>query len=604
MSSFCPQPHCAQPVNQADANFCMGCGAELILGDRYRCLRLIGKGGFGRTFLAQDEYQANKPRCVIKQLYPVDKTVQAQSLELFHQESTRLAQLGGHPQIPSLYKQFRQKKFEYIAQEFIDGDNLAQELAAKGRSFNGREIRSLLTDLLPVLTFIHRAEVIHRDIKPENIIRRRIDGKLCLVDFGAAKYATVTALAKTGTTIGSAEYVSPEQARGKAIFASDIYSLGVTCLHLLTNVSPFDLFDTINGEWIWRQYLHQNPVEDELGQILDRMSPNLLKDRYRTSAEIYTALTKPNPTPLIFNQPSLPVKKTTIESIQKTLNASITTPKPTQPQKHPLEVFNCESVQVRRDGRIESYHEHQIHYFRECIGGNFWQRRYLELVKIPGGKFIMGASAAENKQTEREQPQHHVEIQPFYLGRYPITQIQYQLIMGQNPAHFRGDEHPIENINYYQAIEFCEVLSKKTGRNYRLPSEAEWEYACRAGTTTPFHSGAAMMADLANLDGREGYNRSPESEYRQTTTPVGVFPPNAFGLYDMHGNILEWCSDNWQETYQQAPNHGKPWLDGDPNYHPVRGGSWDTPPRSCRSASRCPMSAFYCDRSIGFRVAM
>ena len=582
----------------------MSCGAELILGDRYRCLRLIGRGGFGRTFLAQDEYQPSKPRCVIKQLYPVDRTVQTQSLELFHQESTRLAQLGGHPQIPALYKQFRQKKFEYIAQELIDGDNLAQELATKGRSFNGSEIRSLLTDLLPVLTFIHRAEVIHRDIKPENIIRRRIDGKLCLVDFGAAKYATVTALAKTGTTIGSAEYVSPEQARGKAIFASDIYSLGVTCLHLLTNVSPFDLFDTINGEWVWRQYLHQNPVEDELGQILDKMSPNLLKDRYRTSAEIYTALTKPNPTPLVFNQSSLPAKKTAIESLQTKLNAPITTPKPAQPQKHPLELFSCESVQVRRDGRVESYHEHQIRYFREYIGGNFWHRQHLELVKIPGGNFVMGASASENKHTEREQPQHRVEIQPFYFGRYPITQAQYQLLLGENSAHFRGAEHPIENVNYYQAIEFCEILAKKTGRAYRLPSEAEWEYACRSGTTTPFHCGAAMMADLANLDGREGYNRSPESEYRQTTTPVGLFPPNAFGLYDMHGNVLEWCSDNWQETYHKAPNHGKPWLDGDPNYHPVRGGSWDTPPRSCRSASRCPMSAFYCDRSIGFRVAL
>lgn len=192
--------------------------------------------------------------------------------------------MGGHPQIPSLYQQFSQQQYEYIAQEFIDGDNLAQELAAKGRNFNAAEIRSLLTDILPVLTFIHRTEVIHRDIKPENMIRRRTDGKLCLVDFGAAKYATATALAKTGTTIGSAEYVAPEQARGKAIFASDIYSLGVTCLYLLTNVSPFDLFDPVEGEWIWRQYLDRNPVGDELGQILDRMVQNLLKDRYRTAA--------------------------------------------------------------------------------------------------------------------------------------------------------------------------------------------------------------------------------------------------------------------------------------------------------------------------------
>jgi formylglycine-generating enzyme required for sulfatase activity len=604
MFSFCPQPDCPQPNNAADANFCMGCGSELILGDRYRCLRLIGRGGFGRTFLAQDEYQPSKPRCVIKQLFPLDRSIQTQSVELFQQESNRLAQLGGHPQIPSLYKQFRQKKFEYIAQEFIDGDNLAQELTAKGKTFNEAEIRSLLTDLIPVLTFIHRAEVIHRDIKPENIIRRRTDGKLCLVDFGAAKYATVTALAKTGTTIGSAEYVAPEQARGKAIFASDLYSLGVTCLHLLTNVSPFDLFDTVTGEWIWRQYLYQNPVGDELGQILDRMTPNLLKDRYSTSAEIFTALTKPNSTPLVFTQTNSKLKKAVNGELSNKSTPATTSQKSLQPQKLSLQIFNCESIQVRRDGKIESYHEHQIRYFREQIGGNFWQRQYLELVKIPAGNFVMGASAAENKQTEREQPQHRVEIQSFYLGRYPISQAQYQLLMGENPAYFQGDEHPIENINYYQAIEFCEALAQKTGRAYRLPSEAEWEYACRAGSTTPFHCGATMMSDLGNLDGREGYNRSPESEYRQGTTPVGNFPPNAFGLSDMHGNVLEWCSDYWQESYHKAPTHGKPWLDGDPNYHPVRGGSWSTPPRSCRSASRCAMSAFYCDRTIGFRVAL
>ncbi len=126
----------------------MGCGSELILGDRYRCLRLIGRGGFGRTFLAQDEYRAGKPRCVIKQFYPQDRSVRVQAMELFHQESLRLAQLGGHPQIPSLYKQFGQQEYEYIAQEFIDGDNLAQELAAKGQNFNELEIRSLLADLL------------------------------------------------------------------------------------------------------------------------------------------------------------------------------------------------------------------------------------------------------------------------------------------------------------------------------------------------------------------------------------------------------------------------------------------------------------------------
>jgi formylglycine-generating enzyme required for sulfatase activity len=602
MPSSCPQPTCPNPLNAEDANFCMGCGSELILGDRYRCLRLIGQGGFGRTFLAQDEYKPTKPRCVIKQLYPLeslrgvgaDKSIQIQSIELFRQESIRLEQLGGHPQIPSLHKHFSQQEYEYIAQEYIDGDNLAQELAATGKNFNEAEIRTLLADILPVLTFIHRAEVIHRDIKPENIIRRRGDGVLCLVDFGAAKYATVTALAKTGTTIGSAEYVAPEQARGKAIFASDIYSLGITCLYLLTHVSPFDLFDSVNGTWVWRQYLHQNPISEELGQILDRMIQNLLKDRYQTAAEIYTALTKPS------SIPSSPPPATS-----KTTSSTKTPPgNPKSPPPHSIEIAICHSVQVRSDGRPKSEHKHQIKFFREHLGGILWKKVQLEMVAISGGTFVMGSSLSENNHTDNERPRHQVTIQPFFLGRYLVTQAQYQQLMGKNPAIFRGDLNPIENVNYYDAIEFCKALTEKTGRAYRLPSEAEWEYACRAGTTTAFHCGGTMMSDLANFDGREGYNRAPESENRLETTPVGSFPANAFGLYDMHGNVGEWCRDHWQENYQQAPIDGRPWIDGEPSYHPLRGGSWSDPPRACRSAARSPMSSFYCDRSIGFRVAL
>jgi formylglycine-generating enzyme required for sulfatase activity len=601
----------------------MGCGSELILGDRYRCLRLIGQGGFGRTFLAQDEYQPSKPRCVLKQLYPVNAAVQAEALSLFQQESVRLAQLGGHPQIPSLHKHFHQQEYEYIAQELIDGDNLVQELAAKGKTFNEAEIRSLLTDVLPILTFIHQAEVIHRDIKPANIIRRRLDGQLCLVDFGAAKYATATALAKTGTSIGSAEYVAPEQARGKALFASDIYSLGITCLHLLTSVSPFDLFDMVNGEWIWRQYLGANPVSTELGQILDRMVQNLLKDRYCNAAEIYTALTEPirataqantnleRPpreiaAPVIFQSPT-PRDPTVAKT--RTLQQVPARAQPKSPVSSsilPLTLVKSqiESVLVSRNGWVKSRHQQHIRLWREPLGGLLWKKVYLEMVAIASGSFVMGAPSAENKNTTQERPMHPVAIQPFYLGQYPITQRQYQIIMGDNPASHSGDMLPIENVNYYQAVQFCAALAQKTGRAYRLPSEAEWEYACRAGSTTAFSCGMTMMSDLANFDGRESYHHAMDSEYRQETTLVGMFPPNAFGLYDMHGNVAEWCSDHWHDSYEDAPGNGQPWLDGEVGYHPIRGGAWSDPPVLCRCAARSPMSAYYRDRTVGFRVAL
>jgi serine/threonine protein kinase len=232
--SYCLNPDCQKPQNFNSIKFCQSCGTKLILAERYRAIKLIGAGGFGRTLLAEDEYKPSKPRCVIKQFYPQGQNNAGKAAELFQQEAVRLEKLGEHPQIPELFAHFEQDNHQYIVQEYIDGQNLAQELVETG-TFPEAEIRSLLDDLLPVLEFIHAGEVIHRDIKPENIIRRRTlpnqegaRGGLVLVDFGAAKFATATALAKTGTTIGSAGYSAPEQGFGKAVFASDLYSLGVT----------------------------------------------------------------------------------------------------------------------------------------------------------------------------------------------------------------------------------------------------------------------------------------------------------------------------------------------------------------------------------------
>ena len=253
-----------------------------MLGDRYRAIKPLGQGGFGRTFLAVDEYKPSKPRCVIKQFFPQNQGTNnvEKATELFAKEAVRLEELGKHPQIPELFAYFTQDKRQYLVQEFIDGQNLAQALAEAG-CLNQTQIRALLADLLPVLEFVHDKQIIHRDIKPENVIRRQ-NGKLVLVDFGAAKFATGTALIKTGTVIGSPEYIAPEQIRGKANFASDLFSLGVTCIHLLTQVSPFDLFDTSEDAWVWRSFLSQNPLTDiVLGEVLDKMIENAVSRRYQ-----------------------------------------------------------------------------------------------------------------------------------------------------------------------------------------------------------------------------------------------------------------------------------------------------------------------------------
>ena len=289
--SYCLNPNCPHPQNPKANKFCQSCGAKLLLAERYRAIKLIGEGGFGRTLLAEDEYKPSKPWCVIKQFYPQGQNNARKAAELFHQEAQRLEELGKHPQIPELFAHFEQGDRLYIVQEFIDGQDLAQELAEKG-AFQESQIESILSDLLPVLQFIHAGEVIHRDIKPENIIRRRSDDRLVLVDFGAAKYGNAAVLAKTGTTIGSAGYAAPEQAFGKAVFASDIYSLGVTCIHLLTQMEPFDLYDPSESTFVWRHYLINNPLSNKLAGILDKMTQSAVKQRYQSALEVMQDLLK------------------------------------------------------------------------------------------------------------------------------------------------------------------------------------------------------------------------------------------------------------------------------------------------------------------------
>ncbi|MEH2043187.1 serine/threonine-protein kinase [Nostoc sp.] len=291
--SYCLNPHCPKPENPDDVKFCRTCGTKLLLKERYRAIKPIGQGGFGKTFLAVDEDKPSKPRCVIKQFYPQSQGTNtlAKAVELFNQEAVQLDELGKHPQIPELLAYFTQENRQYLVQEFIDGQNLAQELAHRG-AFSETQIWQLLNDLLSVLQFCHAKHVIHRDIKPENIIRESdAERKLVLVDFGAAKSATGAALNKTGTSIGSPEYVAPEQMRGRAIFASDIYSLGATCINLLTVRSPFDSYDTNNDTWVWQQYL-QTTVSNELSRILNKMLESIPIRRYQTVDEVLKDLNK------------------------------------------------------------------------------------------------------------------------------------------------------------------------------------------------------------------------------------------------------------------------------------------------------------------------
>jgi formylglycine-generating enzyme required for sulfatase activity len=243
----------------------------------------------------------------------------------------------------------------------------------------------------------------------------------------------------------------------------------------------------------------------------------------------------------------------------------------------------------------------------------------LTLLWIPPGRFWMGSPAEEPERTNAEGPQHLVQLQGFFLGQTPVTQAQWQAVaswpkqqrnLNPHPSHFHGPNKPVEQVSWPEAMEFCHRLRHRTGRHYTLPSEAQWEYACRAGTTTPFHFGATLSTKLANYDGNYTYADGQRGEYREQTTEVSRFPANAWGLQDMHSNVWEWCLDNWRGSYGKEPLDGSAWLDSEAAeiireenmLRLLRGGSWNDHPRSCRSAYRLRYLSGYRGRDVGFRL--
>ncbi|NES83719.1 MAG: SUMF1/EgtB/PvdO family nonheme iron enzyme [Moorea sp. SIO2B7] len=263
--------------------------------------------------------------------------------------------------------------------------------------------------------------------------------------------------------------------------------------------------------------------------------------------------------------------------------------------------FEFTTVTVNRQGKEISRRQHRAEFFKLDLGKGV----VMEMVAIPGGTFMMGSPEGEG--SDREHPQHKVTVKPFFMGKYPVTQAQWKAVavlsqfnrdLKSNPAHFKGDNRPVENVSWYEAVEFCQRISRLGKGEFRLPSEAEWEYSCRAGTNTPFYFGETLTDKLANYDANDTFAKESKGKYRQKTTPVGKFPPNAFGLYDMHGNVWEWCLDDWHSDYVGAPTDGSAWLSGD--YYitkVIRGGSWGNYPWFCRSSFR--LNVNYRD---GFRV--
>lgn len=364
--------------------------------------------------------------------------------------------------------------------------------------------------------------------------------------------------------------------------------MGRTFVYLLTGKEPNEFYDPYTDEYHWRtKVTHVSPL---LADFIDHLMARLPGERPANTQVILEKLGQ-------IEQTVYPPKAPFTVSSKPSTNA------PLLQRFEFLVRMNATWEINRRRGQTE--------FFTEELDNGV----ILEMVAIPGGTFMMGSPDTEAERRDNENPQHSVNVAPFYMGKFTVTQAQWRAVaalpqvnrkLDANPSNFKGDTLPVETISWHDAIEFCARLSKKKRRTYRLPSEAEWEYACRAGTTTPFHFGKTITTDLTNYNGNKTYGSGSKGIYRKKTTPVSRFQvANNCGLYDMHGNVWEWCADHWHHSYQGAPTDGRAWIDGNNNDnrpHLRRGGSWFSLPRDCRSASRYFNVAGIGYGSLGFRV--
>jgi formylglycine-generating enzyme required for sulfatase activity len=477
-------------------------------------------------------------------------------------------------------------------------------------------------------------------------------------------------MTNTGTTLGSQGYAPLEQiTQGKANPGTDLFSLGASCFHLLSQKHPFELWAEEGFGWVsnWRGHV-STQISPQLGEIIDKLLKRDVNERYQSATEVLedlqgqyvvnptlvlptTPASPPTPQPRV-SQPSristpqpqtiptpppyVPTPAPNVDSPnrrklltylglgglgftgvvvwaatrQNETDKPILT-RPASPPSPASKALSTEIITVDNLGNIINRRSlPTIKTITEDLGNGV----ILEMVGIPGGKFNMGSPASEAGRSDDEGSQHQVTISPLSMGKFAVTQAQWQAVaslpkvktdLKPDPSNFKGKNRPVELVSWYSAVEFCARLSKKTGKSYRLPSEAEWEYACRAGTTTPFHFGATITTDLANYSGGFTYGSAPQGQYRKATTDVGTFSPNAFGLYDMCGNVWEWCADVWHDNYNGAPVNGSVWSSGGDSFRRIlRGGSWRNNPDSCRSAYRGWVNPVVDNNTYGFRVIL
>jgi formylglycine-generating enzyme required for sulfatase activity/tRNA A-37 threonylcarbamoyl transferase component Bud32 len=509
---------------------------QLLKRGQYEIIDTLGQGGFGITYLAQDHKRKKQVAIkslnvsFLKQRYR-DKYGNTEGFEeflaeeqdKFNTEAMVLATFD-HPHIVKVYPElFQENGLSCMVMEYVKGKNLEQYLYANG-VFSESAGLEIIQGVGEALSYIHSRNYLHRDIKPANILLRESDNQAILIDFGLARevnFAELMSLTNAKTPV----FAPPEQFENRSNFtpALDIYALAATLYVIIAvHEPPFIPLPSpyLNAKIMLDMKMAIEPPQKYNSAISQKVNDGILKGMELDYQ----------------NRPQ------SIKEWFKYLGIGGTG------EDNFLKTYTFEVVTTNNKGSIINRRNHSANYFVEDLGNGV----KLEMVEIPAGTFYMGSPENEDERLPWESPQHQVNVPSFFIGKYTLTQAQYQAIIGSNPAYFKGNNRPVEQVSWDDAVAFCQKLSQKTGKNYKLPSEAQWEYACRAGTTTPFYFGESITPDLVNYDGGYPYAAAPKGQDREQTTDVGTFPPNAFGLYDMHGNVWEWCEDDSQDDYISA----------------------------------------------------
>ena len=563
----------------------------------YKLISEVGAGAMGVVFRA---IQLSTGRVVALKRLHHEATVDRTYILRFQREG-RLAARINHPNVVQVHDVGQDAGDYFIAMEFVHGDSL-DSVVRRAQMDEGRALE-IIRGVASALAVAHEQEIIHRDVKPANIMLTR-DGVAKLTDLGIAKQTSADeGLTRTGFWIGTPRYMSPEQcSAGHTIDGrADIYSLGCTLYRMVSGKPPFHQCSAAVVVEVQRTEPLPDPrklnpgVSEGVVGLIGRMTAKRPSERFQDCAELIAAIDALRHA----ETPSATADRAASTELDVSAAAEGGVPETfvvTQPGALPAWArISARQVEAAARAGVEPAVEYEL-------GAGVT----LRMVLIPAGEFMMGSPDDEEGRFDNEGPVHKVRITtPFYMAVHKTTQAQYERVMDVNPSHFKGSSRPVECVTWELAMEFCNGVRDKGGPECRLPTEAEWEYACRAGTSTPFHLGGTISTDQANYNGNYTYGNGRKGVYRAETTDVGSFAANAFGLHDMHGNVWEWCQDCFGHDYYANSPTDDPEGPSSGSSRALRGGSWYNSPRLCRAANRGrvnPTGAYYGPRVPGVCV--